>query len=351
LIGDAGCLERGGTYPSSGGSNGKQRPRSSVVRVSDTTVRVAALPVTGRDVERWCEIYATGRAAEAGGVADAAALVARIRGEAGDPHVAHVGAWSDRRLLGVAEVRADAKSEAFTRIYVGADHRRAGIGRALADAVIAWAAGHGCRRLRATIVAGSAGEPFAESLGASIAIRLVTVVRDLDAPAPAVRHPSGVRLLRWRNHVPDELLDAYAVLCRAVGDAPDARMQIDVEARTPHWVRQWERARTAAGNDLWVSAALDARSGAPVAFTEVEVPAAGNADQHDTAVLASWRGRGLATWLKADMIDRMRADRPDVTSVTSTINERNVAMLRVCAVVGFREAHRRHLVALDVAPR
>ena len=65
--------------------------------------------------------------------------------------------------------------------------------------------------------------------------------------------------------------------------------------------------------------------------------------------LPEWRGRGLSTWLKADMIDWLRRDRPAVDRVTSTINARNDAMLAVCARLGFREVRRRQLITLSVA--
>jgi GNAT superfamily N-acetyltransferase len=314
-------------------------------------LRIGPLPSRGPDVTRWCEVYAAGRAADSGHVENVAELVVRIGASPDDPDVARFAAWRGERLVGVAEVLRDRKSEAFTRVYVDPAHRRAGVGHALAATVIAWASARGCRPLRATLVPADGGR-FAESLGARVAVRLVVVVGDLRVPPPVVAVPAGVRLRRWRNRTPDELLDAYAALRRAVGDAPDARIQIDVEARSPQWIREWERARTGTGNDLWVSAALDAVSGTPVAFTEVEVPAvggsgAGVADQHDTAVLPGWRGRGLARWLKADMVEWLRAERPNVDRLTSTINEQNRPMLRVCEALGFQQTWQRHLVVRD----
>jgi GNAT superfamily N-acetyltransferase len=59
-----------------------------------------------------------------------------------------------------------------------------------------------------------------------------------------------------------------------------------------------------------VGRALASRGGVLVGFTEAQVPAAGDAQQHDTAVLANWRGHGIATWLKADMLAWLSADRP-----------------------------------------
>jgi GNAT superfamily N-acetyltransferase len=155
--------------------------------------------------------------------------------------------------------------------------------------------------------------------------------------------------LRWRDRTPDELLRAYVLLRRAVGDAPDAHLQMDAAARDAAWVRTWERERTANGDELWVCGAVVSTGGELVGFTEAQVPAAGDAQQHDTAVLPAWRGRGIATWLKADLLGWLQAERPAVESLTSTINQRNEPMLRVSMALGFRERWNRLLVALDLS--
>jgi hypothetical protein len=81
------------------------------------------------------------------------------------------------------------------------------------------------------VVAGSAGERFATALGARVLLPQVTVVRDLQEAA---------------------------------------------------WVRAWEQARTAGGDQLWVCVAVANATGALVGFTEAQVAAAGDAQQHDT---------------------------------------------------------------------
>jgi GNAT superfamily N-acetyltransferase len=276
------------------------------------------------DEPRWAEIYTAGR----GGPPAFEAGCGRF------------AAWSQRGLIGAAEVRRDVGTETFARVYVDPSARRSGAGRGLVAAVSEWASDHGGTLVKA-IVSDDDSEAFAVALGADVAIRLVTVVHDLDT-APEIPAPPGLRLLRWDGPAPEELLDAYALLRRTVGEAPDAQLQMDVAART----REWERERTASGNQLWVCAAMDGHD--LIGFTEVEVPEAGPADQHDTAVLPAWRGRSVATWLKADMLGWIRRDRPGVTSISSSINLRNEPMLRVCDRLGFHRHGQRTMVVLPV---
>jgi RimJ/RimL family protein N-acetyltransferase len=161
-----------------------------------------------------------------------------------------------------------------------------------------------------------------------------------------VELPAGFETLRWIGNCPDEFLADYVALRRAVGDAPGAHLQIDAGIRDAGWVRAWERARTEGGNELWVTAVV--HKGRMVGFTEVEVPSSGEAAQHDTAVARGLRGRGLGTWLKADMIDRLRSVRPQIELITSTINSENRPMQAAARRVGYAEIERRHLVSAPV---
>jgi len=300
-----------------------------------------------QDLERWCEIYVSGRTLDGGGYESAPSLASQLRAfRAADAE--YFGAWLNQQLVGVASVRASNPAESFTRIYVEPSARRMGAGRTLADQVLSWSSDRGCHCVKSIVLADSAGERFAVALGSEIELHLVTVVRDLHETLFAVPMPTGVRLQRWRDGTPEELLDAYAVLRRTVGDAPDAALQMNASARDAAWIRTWEATRTATGDQLWVCAAVAQGSGELVAFTEAQVPTAGDAQQHDTAVLPDWRGRGMARWLKTDMLSWLREERPGVKTLSSTINKRNTPMLRVSAKVGFRETWHRKLVAMRV---
>jgi GNAT superfamily N-acetyltransferase len=306
-------------------------------------VRVSRLTDSGAaDVSAWSAIYAEGRAAESGGPVDVSGVLARLS----DPAIGAFAAYVDDRLAGAATVTPDGDERAFARVYVAPSQRSRGAGRALAEAVRHWAAVQHRTAVRATVVADGPGEEFAARQAATVLLRLTTVERQLAQPASPVPAPAGVTRLRWKDGAPAEHLDAYARLRQLVGDAPDANLQFDATSRTVDAARAWEESIRAAGNQLWVSVAV--HNGDLIGFTEVEVGGGAEGSQHDTAVRPQWRGRGLATWMKADMIDWLRAERPGINRITSTINAANAPMLAVCARLGFRVIHRRLLVSVPI---
>ena len=56
----------------------------------------------------------------------------------------------------------------------------------------------------------------------------------------------------------------------------------------------------------------------------------------DVAIFTEYRNRGLARWLKAAMIEKIRRDRAEVTRVRTDNAHSNAAMLRINEEMGFR---------------
>lgn len=307
-------------------------------------------PLAIEDIDAWCAIIADGRSRESGSTVDAGALAAALRdGDALTGKVLRLAARRGGVVMGAADCRQQ-PGGTFLRAYVTEPHQRAGVGRELVDAAVAWSRAADAARVTAAVVAGGPGETFAASLGARTVIRLVTLERTLDDPAPHISLPSGLRPVSWTAHCPDGLLPSYADLKTRIADAPDAHLQLDCPEWTPADVRAWE-ARY--GRHILVCGATDEATGALVGLTEVVAPDVGTADQIDTAVDRAWRGRGVGTWLKATMVDRLRTDRSDdagrrLDRIVSTINERNIAMMAASERVGYRVARRRRLVAIDL---
>jgi RimJ/RimL family protein N-acetyltransferase len=84
-----------------------------------------------------------------------------------------------------------------------------------------------------------------------------------------------------------------------------------------------------------------------VAFTEVEVGPEPTASQHSTVVLPGHRRRGLGTAVKLALAARLRAARPDLTTVTTTVSAANAPMLALNERVGYRAVRTRLLLSLE----
>ncbi len=239
------------------------------------------------------------------------------------------------------------------RLSVDPPYRRGGIGRLLLGAVSADLRQAGCRTIEAIAVAGSDGDAFARRLGAAVGDELVDDVLSFAAVDP--RHlqsfsvpPPGYALRHWTGRAPGSVLESYARVRRSIADAPNRH-----PPPAPDWdaglVRAHEQARADRGAELWVAAAVQAGTGNVVAFTEVETSTASvEASQADTAVLPAHRRKGLATAVKADLLLRLRAARPDLASIRVTCALANTGMRAVNHRLGFREQQRRTLYRLDL---
>jgi GNAT superfamily N-acetyltransferase len=241
----------------------------------------------------------------------------------------------------------------FVRLGVDLPYRRAGIGRMLFEAARADLRRAGVRTVEAIAVAESAGEAFAVRLGATAGDELADDVLSFAAIDPRQLRklgvpPPGYAVRHWASRAPGRLVESYARAKRSIVDAPNRH-----PPPIPHWdaelVRFHEQARAGRGAELWVAAAVPGGTDEVVAFTEMETSGTGvHASQHDTVVLAAHRRKGLATAVKAQLLLRLRAARPDLVSSRVTCALANTGMRAVNHRLGFREEQRRTLYRLDL---
>ena len=260
----------------------------------------------------------------------------------------------DDQHVGMVSIHPGSVPEArFVRLSVDLPFRRRGIGLLLIDTVGAELRRAGCRTAEALAVAGSEGELLAHRLGATVGDELVDDVLSFESIDPTLLKeicvpPKGYELRHWVGHAPGSLVKSYAQAKRSIADAPNRH-----PPPVPDWdaemIRVHERARADSGADLWVEAAVVIGTDEVVAFTEIEIPSlSAEASQVDTAVLPAHRRKGLATAVKADLLLRLLADRPNLGSVLVTCALANTGMRAVNHRLGFREQQRRTLYRLDL---
>jgi GNAT superfamily N-acetyltransferase len=231
----------------------------------------------------------------------------------------------------------DGSRSAWLELAVAQGSRRQGIGRVLLDAAAAEARSHGC-----TAVAGRhmtpAGAAFARTAGAVDARQDITSLLELGAAELGLVPVDGYRLESWIGAAPGELVESYAAARNAINDAPSANDEEDY-LWTVEMVRGQEDMLAQRGRELRVTIALDA-AGEVAAFTELRLSAIPGAvaSTEDTATVAAHRRRGLAGWVKAESLRRLRAERPNVRLVTTTNAAENAAILALNRRLGFERA-------------
>jgi RimJ/RimL family protein N-acetyltransferase len=147
---------------------------------------------------------------------------------------------------------------------------------------------------------------------------------------------TGYWLDYWDGTLPGELAGDYAAFHRMAQAKPRDDLHVaDVILSADH-VAQLDRALAEAGRQRWTIFVRDI-GGRCAGGTEVtfEPWDAAVAVQQNTAIGEAHRGRGLAKWAKASMLDRIRRERPDVERVRTSNAFSNAPMLAINNMLGF----------------
>jgi mycothiol synthase len=246
----------------------------------------------------------------------------------------HFFGEAEGRLLGAGVLEVRGPSFAYVDLLVFPEQRRRGIGTALLEQLRAAARGAG-----AISVFGhhwsEDGAAFASHVGAREDQRDVGAILDLrgaELPDPVV--PAGWRLLTWIAAAPDELIESYARARTAMDDAPTPGGVV-FPTETAEDVRATEATAAKRGREVRVTVALDERNEV-AAFTDLRAtPGEPAAATDDTGVVAWARGQGMGRAVKLESLRRLRADRPEVETVTTMNAELNAAMRHINTRLGF----------------
>jgi GNAT superfamily N-acetyltransferase len=287
-----------------------------------------------------------------------------------DPHHPYrvLVAKADGRIVGrgVYETQlGEGADSAWLLVQVLPEHRRQGIGTALADGIEAIALGDGrAKALAYTPIQDASGPRLNSPTGfgsvpmastdarfllargyrleqVERASRLPLPIVDIDELVAAAQRVSGddYRLHFWTNATPQRWHGGLAELrTRMSTDAPSAGLEEPEDVWTAARVEQRdERNAVLNPRDLLVAAVEHVPTGRLVGFTELSVPVqpARSVAQYATLVLSEHRGHRLGMLLKVGNLAYLQRVSPGHPSVTTFNAEENRHMLGVNESVGF----------------
>ncbi|WP_168733401.1 GNAT family N-acetyltransferase [Deinococcus sp. Arct2-2] len=233
---------------------------------------------------------------------------------------------------------------AHAHVMVHPQHRRTGVGRALAATLEQQARQHG-RRLVTFMTSDRvpAAHPFAQSLGGEAALPMrqsQLVIEDVSAELLdrwcARPDADPYRLHVW-TVLPEEYLARAADLMGVMNSAPKGDLDIDDWTITPEMIRGWEAMMVKEGEVCLTLAAEDPATGTLAGYTQLfwQSQRASLAFQGATAVRPEYRGAGLGKWLKAAALRELPAYCPGTRSIRTNNADVNAAMLAINVQMGF----------------
>ncbi len=226
-------------------------------------------------------------------------------------------------------------------------YRRQAVGAHLLAPIVAAAEAAGRTTIFSWAEKGSRdGNAFALAVGAKPGIPSSTNqldMRNLDLALMrrwierAQERAAGFRVGFWDRVYPDEALEGVLRMGSAMNDAPH-----DEGVEPEHWtaeiVRALEKAFLAEGTIRWTAYVQETATGEYAGYSELfwRADRATIMHQGDTAVLPAYRNLGLGRWLKAAMILRVVAERPEVRYIRTDNADANQPMLSINYEMGFR---------------
>ena len=268
-----------------------------------------------------------------------------------------LGAFDGDLMVGAARADVpvlDNLHTAYTFVSVDPAYQRRGVGRMLDAATVDMARSRGRRLVMTQAFAppesDSAGLLFARAMGYVSGLQDGMKVVDLfeteaswnALDASTLGHRDGYRIVLWRDHVPEDLVDDYCVLNEAFfNEAPIGEMEHEPEKWDAKRVQEREERNAKTGRHD-VSAGALAPDGTLVAMTEVMVnPAAPQRGfQSGTLVAREHRGHRLGMAIKVANHRQLREAWPDVRILVTGNADVNAPMNAVNEALGYREIER-----------
>ena len=142
----------------------------------------------------------------------------------------------------------------------------------------------------------------------------------------------------WEGPYPAEHAESMVVMKEIINAAPTDLLEIEGFKWTVEELRQEEFAQAQEGTERWTIYLRHLRTGDFVGFTEVfwKPYYPESMEQGYTVVDSKYRKRGLAQWLKAEMLQRVTETRPMVKRIRTGNAESNAPMIRINRKLGFK---------------
>ncbi|BCJ47977.1 hypothetical protein GCM10010168_23360 [Actinoplanes ianthinogenes] len=250
-----------------------------------------------------------------------------------------LAAFDGGRPVGFAKLGTDVRTDptrAHGSLWVFPEHRRRGAGRAL----LAAARDELRRTSHETLLIDAPESAGATAFSAALGGRrhAANLRHRLDlrgwarrrARAGADDRP-GIRLVRWTDHCPDDLVESYARAWSRLDATVNGQATSRGGGVDGVRLREAETARSA--NRQAAVAAV--RDGEVLGYSTLFVRDSPMADTGETMVLPECRRQGLGLLLKSELIGWTVADHPHLTVLQAWNDERNAAVVALNRRVGF----------------
>lgn len=143
------------------------------------------------------------------------------------------------------------------------------------------------------------------------------------------------------DDVSDEHLQAWLDMAHAIGEEITERYTDDEVVKLSLDYVKKSNQRKKEQNISIYNAMLFTKEGELKAYTMLgiekkEIP---YIQQHATGVAKEYRNKGIALWLKAEMIKKLYNDFPAMTKIVTSTSSRNVAMNKINKKLGYEYSH------------
>lgn len=239
------------------------------------------------------------------------------------------------------------RGRAFVVPFVHPAFRRRGLGRVLLRHAAQRAQADGRADLDSVVAQGSAGDAFAQKLGATpgiidarrfLHLRKVQAGRLAELRAAATGHATGYSLVSWTGRTPADELGRVAGVMNAMNDAPREEGLFEDDIWDADRVRERGDMQVRfAGNRGYSIAAVHDATGEMAALTQLFVDPADPDWGHQglTGVTRPHRGHRLGLLTKAAMLEWMAVAEPQLEHIETNNASVNSYMISVNEALGF----------------